>query len=72
MYISTSTEKSAQFVHIRRDTPSAQKIVTHCASPCSVQESAQEIMVVHKLETLGNYPVSFCVLYFVQVKALFT
>ena len=52
---------SAQVVHIRRDTHSAQNIVTLCASPCSVQESAQEIMVVHKLKTLGNYPVSFCV-----------
>ena len=48
-------------MHIRRDTHGAQNIVTLRASPFSIQESTQEIIVVHKLETLGNYPVSFCV-----------
>ena len=35
-----------QVVHVRRDARSAQEIVTLCASPSSVQESAQEIPVV--------------------------
>ena len=48
-------------MHIRRDTHGAQNIVALRASPFSIQESTQEIIVVHKLETLGNYPVSFCV-----------
>ena len=41
---------------------SAQEIVTLCASPSSVQESAQEILVVCNLETLRNYPFSCCAL----------
>ena len=53
-------KQSVQVVHVRRDARSTQEIVTLCASPSSVQESAQEIMVVHNLETRGNYPLSCC------------
>ena len=51
-------KQSVQVVHIRRDAQSAQEIVTLCASPSGVQASAQEIMVVCNLETLGNCPLS--------------
>ena len=47
-------------MHVRRDARSAQEIVTLRASPSSVQGSAQEILVVCNLETLGNYPLSCC------------
>ena len=51
-------KQTAQVVHIWRDAQSAQEIVTLCASSIGVQASAQEIMVVCNLETLGNYPLS--------------
>ena len=53
-------KQCVQVVHVRRDARSAQEIVTLRASPSSVQESVQEILVVCNLETLGNCPLSCC------------
>ena len=65
--VHSKKKQSVQVVHVRRNVQSAQETVTLHASPSSVQESAQEIPVVHNLETLGNCPLFCCGIFLVEV-----
>ena len=53
-YVYSKKKQSVQLVHIQRCTKCTRNCDTVHASPSSVQGSAQEIVVVRNLETLGN------------------